>query len=85
MFDKCSANSSGIVVPGSAINSDLSASTSVRDPRLENGKYGPDTKKRLSYGYKTHDLIWNNWYFRDFIAHKLAKYQYFSIRPSLFV
>ena len=29
MFDKCSANSSGIVVPGSAINSDLSASTSV--------------------------------------------------------
>ena len=29
MFDKCSANSSGIVVPSSAINSDLSASTSV--------------------------------------------------------
>ena len=29
MFDECSANSSGIVVPGSAINSDLSASTSV--------------------------------------------------------
>ena len=29
MFDKYSANSSGIVVPGPAINSDLSASTSV--------------------------------------------------------
>ena len=31
----------------------------------------------LRYGQKTYALIWNNWYFRDFLAHKLAKYQYF--------
>ena len=34
---------------------------------------------------KTYALIWNNWYLIDFLAHKLAKYQYVSMRLRLFV
>ena len=35
-------------------------------------------------GQKTFALIWNYWYFRDFLAHNLAKYQYFLIQNQLY-
>ena len=49
-------------------------------------KFQPDwSKNGLVMAKKRMPLYGMIGIFRDFLAHKLTKYQYFSMRPSLFV